>query len=237
MVNMVKERKQGERYPPGYTEREIIKFVSDYPDGIKEPEIRKWLRENHGIREKKGIINHLQKLKEKKFLIKQTQIGKENIWKPNLDLVIFKTIYSEMQKENDIFSFFNSEYAQRMISLYPPLLGYDLPDEVTAFFREGMKLSPTFLQYKIFGSPEVKVAKHLLKLTIRKRDVSKWGDHDHAIDEEAAGLYASLLIDANKHPELKAKITDFVGDQFETLFFYFFNFARQSFSILPRKED
>ena len=225
MLNMAKKRKRGERYPEGYIKKQIMRFVCDYPDGIEEPKIRDWLKENYGISEKKGIVAHLQELEEKMFLIMQPQRGKENIWKPNPDREIFGVIWSnELQNNEEVLSFFNSKYTQRMIS-NEYMAGYrglkSEEDNVEPFFEEGMKLSPTFLHYTIHaGLPEVEVGAGLLQLVLEasphakrigiyRGEGPKKYDITLQIEYSAELLYVSLLIDAKKYPELRSKILDF----------------------------
>ena len=78
---MTKKRKRGERCGEGYTEKNIAALILDRFDGIKESEIRDWLEEKYGIKEKKGISDHLKKLKEKGIIIVEGQNGIGNIWK------------------------------------------------------------------------------------------------------------------------------------------------------------
>jgi len=125
---MAKKRDRGEKYPNGYIERKIATLVFDHPAGIGEPEIREWLKENYGVGEKKGITNHLQKLKEKEFLILQSEKGKENIWKPCPESKpeILSYICEGMQGDTkeEVVSTFYSWYVQRTIDVHLlPLFG------------------------------------------------------------------------------------------------------------------
>lgn len=222
---MAKKRKRGEGYHEGYIKKRIIRFVCDYLDGIEEPEIREWLEKNYGISEKKGITHHLEELEKKGFLIKEPQKGKENIWKPHLDREIFEDIWSsELQNDGEVISFFNSEYTQRMISneYMAGYRGLKVEEEnVETFFKEGMKLSPTFLHYSIHaGLPEVELAAGLLHLVLEaspdaehnriyKDGWPKRYDITRQIEDSAELLYVSLLIDAKKYPELRSKIIEF----------------------------
>ena len=235
MLNMAKKRKRGERYPEGYIKKRIIRFVCDYPDGIEEPEIREWLKENYGISEKKGIVDHLQELKEKRVLIKQKP-KIENIWKPNLDREIFEDIWSnELQNRKEVVSFFNSSYTQRMIS-NEYMAGYRglkiEEDNLETFFEEGMKLSPTFLHYSIHaGLPEVEVGANILhsalkasqgdsRIRVCMDEFPKEFDITRQVEDRAELLYVSLLIDSKKYPELRSKIIEFFkGPAFGPLYF------------------
>lgn len=77
-----KRRKQGERFPVGYIKNQILLIVCQhYPKGIEEPDLREILREQFGIRESKGIKQHLRDLEENALLDKVTKKGKANLWK------------------------------------------------------------------------------------------------------------------------------------------------------------
>jgi len=118
---MVKERKRGQRYPEGYIERRIAILVFDYPEGIEEQKIRDWVKKTHGVREKKGISAHLQKLKEKDFITLHPQKGKDNIWKPSEPkLKILKYVSEGMPEDNkgEVVSAFYTWLVQKTIEEY-----------------------------------------------------------------------------------------------------------------------
>ena len=239
MLNMAKKRKRGERYPEDYIKKQIIRFVYDYPDGIGEPKIRDWLKENYGISEKKGIVNHLQELKEKRVLIKQkTKI--ENIWKHNPDPEMSKNVFILMmtedfidvlhefheanmgEEEADRVTFFFTKYFQGAIEKnfipffkhnYGILLIYDkLPKEIRNFIENGIKLSPTAAKHIISHPvPEVMVPVAMLLAAGSKNTLKEPDKLSVAI----ATIYSCLLIDLVKYcsyPVVREKIRAFLED-------------------------
>lgn len=82
---MIKLRKQGERGAEGDTQKAIFSYILAHPEGIEESEIRSKLLSEKRIKEKRGIINHLQKLKDAK-VIKKSKKNSNNVWGLNNDL-------------------------------------------------------------------------------------------------------------------------------------------------------
>ena len=125
---MTERRKRGKGYPKGYIERRIAILVFDYSGGIEEPEIRDWLKENYNIREKKGIRSHLEKLKEKEFLILEPQRGEDNIWKPcpetKLEILSYVCEGMQWDTKEEVVSALFTGYVQRAIDeLLLPIFG------------------------------------------------------------------------------------------------------------------
>ena len=239
MLDMVERRKRGGRYHEGYIKKQIIRFVCDYPGGIGEPKIRDWLKENYGISEGPGIRKHLEKLEEKRVLIKQkTKV--ENIWKPNPDPEMSKKVFTLMMKEDiidilrefhktnrwdeeaDRVTFFFTKYFQGAIEKdflpffkndYGISLIYDkLPKEIRNFIENGIKLSPTAAKH-IIGRPvpEVKVPVAMLLAAGSKNTLKEPDKLSVAI----ATVYSCLLIDLVKYcscPVAREKIRAFLED-------------------------
>ncbi len=202
---------------------------------------KKWIKGKHYLIkipskfEPKDTKTKLMKvLKTQEIEIDILDLPEENVWKPNLDREIFDDIWSnELQNREEVLSFLNSQYTQRMISneYMDGYKGLNLEEEnsetffggdcVESFFEEGMKLSPTFLHYTIHaGLPEVEVAANILHSTLKEcPDGStiriyrgggpKKYDITRQIEDSAELLYVSLLIDSKKYPELRSKIIDF----------------------------
>jgi len=235
------EEKRGRKHPEGVTKRKILLIALEYPDGIEELDLFQEIRNKWDTNEPKGFKGHLADLgngrkiagrekgkawKEgKHYLIKTEQPGKPNIWKPNFDSEIFQDIWSnELQSREEVVSFFNSNYTQRMIS-NEYMAGYRglkiEEDNLETFFEEGMKISPTFLHYSIHaGLPEVEVGANILHSALMaSQDDSpirvymdgfpKEFDITRQVEDRAELLYVSLLIDSKKYPELRSKIIDF----------------------------
>lgn len=82
---MVKRRERGERFPPGQTQREIVKFILNYENGVREVEIKSFLFKEFGISDQRSIKNHLNKLTSDGILIKEESRGKSNVWRLNYE--------------------------------------------------------------------------------------------------------------------------------------------------------
>lgn len=137
----------------------------------------------------------------------------------------FECIANKFLKDGDTaIIFMLSRYTQRMISdeYVDGYKGLNLEgDNVETFFEEGMKLSPTFLQYSIHGGlSEVEVGANLLHSALKTPKgarpiriyldgLPKEFDITRQIEAYAEFLYVSLLIDGKKYPELRSKIIDF----------------------------
>jgi len=147
----------------------------------------------------------------------------------------FERIANEFLNDRDTtIIFMLSQYTQRMISneYIDGYKGLNLEEDnvessfeedcLETLFEEGMKLSPTFLQYTIHaGLPEVEVAANILHSAVEEcpddsptiriymgRGPEKY-DITRQIVAYAELLYVSLLFDAKKYPELRSKIIDF----------------------------
>jgi len=244
------EEKRGRKHPEGFTKRKILLIALEHPDGIKERDLIEEIKNKLDIVDDKGIKGHLADLGNgrkiagrekgktwkdgKHYLIKTEQSGKPNIWKPNTNREIFEDIWSnELQNREEVLSFFNSRYTQRMISdeYMDGYKGLKIEEDnvetffggdyAETFFEEGMKLSPTFLQYSIHaGLPEVEVAADILHSALEtSKDarpfriymdgLPKEFDITSSVGAYAELLYVSLLIDSKKYPELRSKIIDF----------------------------
>ena len=145
----------------------------------------------------------------------------------------FEYVADEFLNDMDTAIFMLSQYTQSMISneYIDGYKGLNLEQEnvesffggdcVESFFEEGMKLSPTFLQYSIHeGLPEVEVGANILHsalkecpdgstIRIYRGGGPKKYDITLQIVDSAELLYVSLLIDAKKYPELRSKIIEF----------------------------
>lgn len=75
-----------DRYDRGVTRLEIVKYLLRYEDGVKEPNIRRFLQEELGISGLRGIKLHLEKLESEKILKKTSESGGPNIWVLNYDM-------------------------------------------------------------------------------------------------------------------------------------------------------
>ena len=124
---MKDEVKRGRKHPEGFTKRNILLLAWKYPDGIEEPDLVELIRDELGITELKGIRGHLADLGEgrkisgtfregKHYLLKEPQLGKENIWTPNPDFDIFREWARKFLYSEDLaIPFMRTEYTQRMV--------------------------------------------------------------------------------------------------------------------------
>lgn len=64
----------------GATQREIVKFLLDHPDGVSEPTIREHLADKLKIKDPSNIKAHLEKLSNMKVIIKEHFRGRPNRW-------------------------------------------------------------------------------------------------------------------------------------------------------------
>lgn len=112
-----KRRARGERFPVGFIKRKIALIISSqFPKGIREPDLRDFLREKWGISEPKGVKTHLAELEERKALIKEEKKGFPNVWKLNQDYEAFKSLLKEFHNSEDEIGFLRSKYVQSMIN-------------------------------------------------------------------------------------------------------------------------
>jgi hypothetical protein len=164
---MLKKRERGDKYGRGLIKRQIFIKILDNPDGIKEADIRDFLLDRYGIREKKGIILHLSDLEKRGCIQKIAQIpGKINIWKPvQMDHRIFAKFWFQLSKE-EVITVFQTKYVQdSIISMVIPYYlkyhalkgdGKQIEERVAAilekedfmhFIRDGLKVSPSILSF------------------------------------------------------------------------------------------
>ena len=77
---MISQKDRIDRYERGITQKEIVRFVMQFKNGVEEPKIREHLKTEFGITSPKGIKIHLEKLESLDILIKNEQRGGANIW-------------------------------------------------------------------------------------------------------------------------------------------------------------
>lgn len=110
---MVGKRKRGEKYPLGFIKNQIILEVArKYPSGIDEPDLRRILKIKWGVRETRGIKEHLSELGS--ILTKKR--NQYNVWNINPDQTIFEKIAWDFLGSENKFKFINSKYAQAMLT-------------------------------------------------------------------------------------------------------------------------
>ncbi len=126
----------------GATQREIVKFILDHPDGISEPTIREYLADKLKIKDPSNIKAHLEKLSNEKVIFKEHFRGRPNRWRlayENVDEVANYLIW-EFLKNADI----SDDYADLAIEVFK--------SKATQKFINESKLGQYFSNYLIPGS-------------------------------------------------------------------------------------
>lgn len=239
MIDIAEERKAGQGYPPGETRSAIIRFLTDYPDGIEEMKLRDWLRENKGIKQKKPVIGHLMALKENGALSLQHPSGKDNIWKlapdkktqvkicvatllGDLKAVLHEHSDTQKKQNEDRIRRFNTEYVQRAIdtTLLPLFKKHykidtsmekKLPKELMTFIESGFKMSPTAVLAILTHSHLASIAVGLFREALHRNTTQELDNVSVAI----VTLYIYLLTDLKKYslcPGVEDKISAFLSE-------------------------
>jgi len=119
---MAKKRKQGQKYPEGFTQRQILLKLCE-KDKTSTTEIIDFLRDDHNISEQKNIREHHLKKLEKKKLIKRESAGcgYPDYWsvipdfRPLKELVDRLThIYKDFESHHSQTVFMRSQYYHSM---------------------------------------------------------------------------------------------------------------------------
>ena len=110
----------------GATQREIVYFILNHPDGVSEPTIREYLADKLNIKDPSNIKLHLEKLSNRKILTKERFRGRPNRWRlsyENIDEVGRYILYTFIKKDvilnetnqDDIIDVFNSRGMQKFL--------------------------------------------------------------------------------------------------------------------------
>lgn len=111
-----KKRERGKAFPIGFIKRKIALILStQFPKGIREPDLRDFLRENWGVSEPKGVKIHLAELKKKEMLVKEEKKF-TNVWRLSESYEAFKSLLKEFHNSEDEIGFVRSKYAQSIIN-------------------------------------------------------------------------------------------------------------------------
>lgn len=97
---MVRTRKRGERLPDNYVKIAILLFIGD--DKRAQFEIKEYLKQVHGIAEKKGIRLHLSKLCQDEYLQEESEPGKPKYYQWKKSVNSFKKIIELISKNAEI---------------------------------------------------------------------------------------------------------------------------------------
>jgi hypothetical protein len=146
-----------DRYGRGVTRTEIIKYILKFADGVEEPKIRGYLRDEFNISAMRNIKTHLEKLENENYIVKKAAPGEANIWIINYDnfelissFIAREMIQNETRyKKEDTLSIFNAKGTQKFIHHHIPHLNAETADSgmfglllETYVFNEFVK-SPT----------------------------------------------------------------------------------------------
>lgn len=74
------EKSREDRYSQGVTQREIVRYILDFDNGVDEPRIRDHLKETLLIRAMRNIKTHLERLENEGIIQKVQTRGGPNYW-------------------------------------------------------------------------------------------------------------------------------------------------------------
>lgn len=103
MVNPIR-RKPGQNSPVGKTQKDLLRIIHSFKNGIDEPELRELVKKNLNIQDKSDISKHLKKLESSQLISCDTPLelrgktGKKNIWYSG----IHDSINSGLEKYNKL---------------------------------------------------------------------------------------------------------------------------------------
>lgn len=101
-VGDLKDRE--DRYGRGVTRKEILKYILNFADGVEEPKIRGFLRDEFNISAMRNIKTHLEKLENDGYIIKKISPGEANIWTINYDnFDLISLFIVEEIRQNEFF--------------------------------------------------------------------------------------------------------------------------------------
>lgn len=93
-----------DRYGRGVTRKEILKYILNFVDGVEEPKIRGYLRDEFNISAMRNIKTHLEKLENEDYIVKKASPGEANIWILNYDnFDLISSFIAEEIKQNELF--------------------------------------------------------------------------------------------------------------------------------------
>ena len=128
--SMAKKLKQGQKYPDGFTQRQILLKLCE-KDRTPTSEILDFLKDRFGIREQKNIREHHLKILEKQKLIKKESAGRghPDYWSVISD---FKVLEETIERIKDYprahHDFMKSEYYRSWIPELVDVLNYSFTD-------------------------------------------------------------------------------------------------------------
>jgi len=133
---MAKKRKQGQKYPEGFTQKQILLKLCE-KDKTSTTEIIDFLRDDHNISEQKNIREHHLKKLEKKKLIKKESAGRgyPDYWSVIPDFRLLKElvdrlthIYKDFESHHSQTVFMRSQYYHSMTPVLVKRFKDSIPD-------------------------------------------------------------------------------------------------------------
>lgn len=87
---------QGKGEKRGFTKREILTYIYEHENGVKQSDIYEFCRRKHQITEHYGILmNHLRPLEKKGYILSERGSDNETYWKPNTDVKKIREIWRD----------------------------------------------------------------------------------------------------------------------------------------------
>jgi hypothetical protein len=228
-----KRRTRGKGYPPGVVQTRIVRYLLLSEDGTRtEPEIREYLSDMHGVRDRKTIINHLALLQSANVITKEARPGLENIWSASHDLALTDYVFREYDV-NEFIEIYQAPFLKRYVTQhFISRLGAGVdhfehgadwsqsekkvsipPDQkerggyVMALSLFAAPISPTHFRNAFFpdkDSGDFILRNLLYVMGVRGRDGEP--ECDHPAEGILASTIANLMIDFNRYPTLQEDI-------------------------------
>ncbi len=79
------EKDRPDRYERGETQKTIIRYLCNFDEGVSEPELRQFLKDELDLSAPKNIKLHLEKLENMGLIKKKMQKGRSNLWILNFE--------------------------------------------------------------------------------------------------------------------------------------------------------
>jgi hypothetical protein len=148
-VEKKEKRNQGDHLPPGAVQADIIKYVLSKINDVPEPDIRIYLKDKHGIRDKKNIKRHLNLLKTNGCIEIVSKGGgeDENIWDiTNVENLknVTERVKEEKIKEKGCYKEIDLKKYEKTLNVILKESGYDTKSLVGLRFYIQLSLSQSF---------------------------------------------------------------------------------------------
>ena len=163
--SMVKKLKQGQKYPDGFTQNQILLKLCK-KDKTPTSEIIDFLRDNLNIREQKNIREHHLKKLEKNKLIKRESAGRGHLdyWYVNSDPDTFAELLDRFLKTEHQKEFLASEYCKHMIRDWFPRGLVSVPPPMTDFMRSVFDADKK--EFPDAGDPSFPIGAEIVSLAV-----------------------------------------------------------------------